>query len=254
MIDWTRDYAAIFKPNKGLVPVKDIDFVELNSLIGLQIQKEQLIKNTRNFLSGKDASHALLWGEMGCGKSSLIKAVFTEFYTDGLRLIELFYDDLRYLSDIIDEIRKSEFKFIIFCDDLSFENGSRDYKFLKPLMQGSIERPPTNVLIYATSNRRHLVSELKTDNDGTKIAQGEIHYTDAVQEKISLSDRFGLWISFYQGSFDEYLKIVDYYFKDIEVDRTLLHESAKTYATLRASRSGRTAKQFYMNCKDKLKV
>lgn len=253
MIDWTRDYAAIFKPNRGLCVVKDIDFVDINSLVGLNSQKDQLIKNTRDFLDNKDANHALLWGEMGCGKSSLIKAIFTKFYTDGLRLIELFYDDLRYISDIIDELRNSEFKFIIFCDDLSFENGSRDYKFLKPLMQGSIEKPPRNVLIYATSNRRHLVSELKSDNLGTEILDGEIHYGDSVQEKISLSDRFGLWISFYQGNFSEYLQIVDFYFKDINVNKELLHEAAKTYATLRGSRSGRTARQFFMTYKDRIK-
>ncbi|AQW80567.1 ATPase (AAA+ superfamily, DUF815 domain) [Campylobacter pinnipediorum subsp. pinnipediorum] len=252
MIDWACDYAAIFKPQKGLVVVKDIDFVDIDSLIGLETQKEQLIKNTKDFLDGNEANHALLWGEMGCGKSSLIKAIFTKFYKDGLRIIELFYDDLKYLSDIIDELRNLSFKFIIFCDDLSFENGSKDYKFLKPLMQGSISKPPKNVLIYATSNRRHLVSEYKSENEQVEILDGEIHYGDFINEKISLSDRFGLWISFYQGSFEDYLKIVDYYFKDIDIDKTLLHNTAKSYATLRASKSGRTAKQFYMSYKDKI--
>lgn len=253
MIDWTREYAAIWRASKGsLVAVKDIDFVRLDSLIGLDEQKQLLLENTQKFLRDQEAHHALLWGEMGCGKSSLLKAVFSEFVSENLRLVEIGYDELRFLPDMIDELREQErFKFIIFCDDLSFENGSRDYKFLKPLMQGSIAKPPKNILIYATSNRRHLVSETRSDNAQVEILDGEIHYGDAVSEKISLSDRFGLWISFYQGNFDEYLRIVDYYFKDLHVDRAMLHDMAKGYATLRASRSGRTAKQFFLLYKDK---
>ncbi|CAD7287872.1 hypothetical protein LMG7974_00753 [Campylobacter majalis] len=253
MIDWTREYAAIFRADKGLISVKDIDFVDINDLVGLDFQKSELIKNTKDFIQDKEANHVLLWGEMGCGKSSLVKAVFTKFHADNLRLIEIFYDDLKYLPLIIDELRDCKFKFIIYCDDLSFENGSRDYKYLKPLMQGSIAKPPKNMLIYATSNRRHLVSEYKHDNDDVSVLNGEIHYADAVQEKISLSDRFGLWISFYQGNFDEYLKIVDYYFKDENIDKKELYDMAKSYATLRASRSGRTAKQFYLSYKGRIR-
>ncbi|MBR8462132.1 ATP-binding protein [Campylobacter sp. faydin G-24] len=251
MIDWSVCYAAIFRASKGLIEVKDIDFIELDSLLEIDIQKEQLVSNTHKFLNGTGANHALLWGERGCGKSSLVKAVFTKFYKDGLRIIQIGVDDLKHLADIIDELRESRYKFIIFCDDLSFENGSRDYKFLKPLMEGSIQKPPKNVLFYATSNRRHLLSESKSDNANVQILEDELHYGDAVEEKISLSDRFGLSISFYQGSFESYLKIVDFYFKEISVDKDLLYELARNYAMLRASRSGRTARQFYIAFKDK---
>lgn len=250
MIDWDMTYAAKFRPARGLVAVRDIDFTEIESLLGIERQKELLLANTQNFLDEKGANHALLWGERGCGKSSLVKAVFTRFFTQGLRLVEISCDELRFLPEIIDELRESEYKFILFCDDLSFENGNAEYKFLKPLMEGSIEKPPKNVLFYATSNRRHLTSEHASDNEGTQISQGEIHYGDAAQEKISLSDRFGLWISFYQGSFAEYLRIVDFYFADFTGDRDELHRLAREFATLRASRSGRTARQFYLAFKD----
>ena len=253
MIDWNTTAAAIYRRKFGaLKGVIDVDFTQLEGLIGIEKQKEELVENTQNFLEGKGANHAILWGARGCGKSSLVKAVFTKFYTDGLRLIELKNDELEMIPEIIYEIRDSSFKFIIFCDDLSFEAGDRSYKFLKPVLEGSIEKAPKNVLVYATSNRRHLISELKSDNEGARVGETELHYSDAVEEKIALSDRFGLWLSFYQGSFTDYLKIVDFYFKDFVGDRAMLHELAKQYAQLRASRSGRTARQFYLSYKDKI--
>ena len=253
MIDWNTTAAAIYRRKFGaLKGVIDVDFTQLDGLVGIEKQKEELVENTRNFLEGKGANHAILWGARGCGKSSLVKAVFTKFYTDGLRLIELKNDELEMIPEIIYEIRDSSFKFIIFCDDLSFEAGDMSYKFLKPVLEGSIEKAPKNVLVYATSNRRHLISELKSDNEGAKVGETELHYSDAVEEKIALSDRFGLWLSFYQGSFTDYLKIVDFYFKDFVGDRAMLHELAKQYAQLRASRSGRTARQFYLSYKDKI--
>ena len=253
MIDWNTTAAAIYRRKFGaLKGVTDVDFTQLEGLVGIEKQKEELVENTRNFLEGKGANHAILWGARGCGKSSLVKAVFTIFYPEGLRLIELKNDELEMIPEIIYEIRDSSFKFIIFCDDLSFEAGDRSYKFLKPVLEGSIEKAPKNVLVYATSNRRHLISELKSDNEGARVGETELHYSDAVEEKIALSDRFGLWLSFYQGSFADYLKIVDFYFKDFTGDRAMLHELAKQYAQLRASRSGRTARQFYLSYKDKI--
>lgn len=253
MIDWSLSYAAVFRRSSGgLRAVSDVDFVDIGDLVGMERQKEQLLGNTQNFMDGKDANHVILWGARGCGKSSLVKAVFTKFHKSGLRLIELRSDELEFIIDIIDSIRNSRYKFIIYCDDLSFEAGDLSYKFLKPILEGSIEKAPKNVLIYVTSNRRHLISELKSDNEGVSVTSDEIHYSDAVEEKIALSDRFGLWISFYQGNFTEYLKIVDFYFKDYEGDRRELYELAKNFSYARASRSGRTAKQFYLSYKDKL--
>ena len=253
MIDWNSTLAAVIRRrDSSLRGITDVDFTQLDGLVGIEKQKEELVENTRNFLEGKGANHAILWGARGCGKSSLVKAVFTKFYSEGLRLIELKNDELEMIPEIIYEIRDSSFKFIIFCDDLSFEAGDMSYKFLKPVLEGSIEKAPKNVLVYATSNRRHLISELKSDNEGARVGETELHYSDAVEEKIALSDRFGLWLSFYQGSFADYLKIVDFYFKDFVGDRAMLHELAKQYAQLRASRSGRTARQFYLSYKDKI--
>ncbi|MDR0579005.1 MAG: ATP-binding protein [Campylobacteraceae bacterium] len=253
MIDWGTTKAAIYRAKKdALKPVFEIDTVTFDDLLNIDEQKSALFENTKRFIDGKSASHALLWGSRGTGKSSLVKAVLNHFFDDGLRLIEFFKEDLQALTDISDEIRFLPYKFIIFCDDISFEAGDSSYKALKSVIEGSIELPPKNVLVYATSNRRHLIPEFHTDNEGTKIAHGEIHYSDNVEEKISLSDRFGLWLSFYQGTFDEYLKIIDKLFSSFSDEkRALVHEEAKRFASLRASRSGRTAKQFYALYHDK---
>lgn len=246
MIDWGKTYAAIYRAKTdNLRAVRDIDPISLDKLVGIGTQKEQIIANTKAFLQGLPCNNVLLWGSRGTGKSSLIKAVFNEFKTQGLRLIEFSKEDLINLPEIVDNLRQSNFKFIIFCDDLSFEEGDNSYKGLKPVLEGSIELPPKNILIYASSNRRHLVTELKKDNEGAIVEDRQLHYSDAVEEKISLSDRFGLWISFYQGSFKEYLEIVDMYFEGINVDKEELYKEAKIFATMRASRSGRCAKQFY---------
>jgi predicted AAA+ superfamily ATPase len=246
MIDWSDTYAAIWRSRASqLRAVKQIDTISLEKLVGIDAQKKQIVENTKAFISGFTCNNVLLWGARGTGKSSLIKAVFNEYKNDGLRLIEFAKEDLHDLPEIIDELREEPYKFIIFCDDLSFEDGDNSYKGLKPILEGSIEQPPSNVLVYASSNRRHLVTEYQKDNHLTVVSDTEIHYGDAVEEKISLSDRFGLWISFYHGSLSEYLKIVDMYFEDIPCNKEALHKEAKIFATFRASRSGRTAKQFY---------
>ncbi|EAH5135456.1 ATP-binding protein [Campylobacter coli] len=252
-MDWDKTYAAIYRSRKDyLKPIIDLDNISLNDLLGMEEQKNVLYQNTLNFIHNKGANHALLWGTKGTGKSSLIKAIFNEFKDKGLRLVELAKDDLFALVDIIDELREQPFKFILFCDDFSFEKNDDSYKFLKPLLEGSIEAPPQNIIIYASSNRRHLLSESMSDNQGVQVAHTELHASDAAEERLSLSDRFGLWLSFYQGNLNEYLKLVDFYFKDIKCDKELLHKKAKEFANLRASRSGRTAKQFYLAFKESI--
>lgn len=253
-MDWSKTYAAIYRARKDyLKPIFEIDPITLKDLLGMESQKKALYENTLNFIQGKGANHALLWGAKGTGKSSLIKAIFNEFKEQGLRLVELNKEDLFALADIIDEIRLEKFKFILFCDDFSFEKGDQSYKFLKPLLEGSIEKVPDNIIIYASSNRRHLLSESLKDNLHTQISHTELHLSDAAEERLSLSDRFGLWLSFYQGSLEEYLKMVEFYFKDYPYDKDLLHAKAKEFATLRASRSGRTAKQFFLSFKESFK-
>lgn len=253
-MDWQRYEAAIFRARKeNLKPVEEIDEIYFKDLLGLDKQKEALYQNTLNFIEGKEAHHSLLWGAKGCGKSSLVRAVFCELKDKNLRLVELCKDDLSFLVDLIDELRKEKYKFIIFCDDLSFEENDNSYKFLKPLLDGSIEKIPSNILFYASSNRRHLLKEKQSDNDDVSFSNEDLHLGDSIDEKLSLSDRFGLWISFYQGNFDEYLNIVDFYFKDFKGDKKELHAKAKEFSMLRASRSGRTAKQFFIAFKDILK-
>nr|WP_315084463.1 ATP-binding protein [uncultured Campylobacter sp.] len=259
-IDWRTAQVAVFRANKkALKIVRDIDFTGIDALVGLESQKSALIKNTDAFLRGASVNHALLWGESGCGKSSLAKAVFSKFIPQDLKIIEIGRDDLGYLVDIIDAIRETNFKFIIFCDDLSFELGESGYKHLKPLLEGSLERAPRNVLMYATSNRRHIVGECASDNDAAQISRGELHLSDAANERISLSERFGLQLSFYGGSMREYLGIVDAYFAAAQgmsaaefrlsfaANLDALQAKAREFAMLRASRSGRAAKQFFLS-------
>jgi len=245
-IDWDKTHAAIWRQNKlQLRPVVSIDPVTLTSLIGIDHQKDELIRNTERFITGKPANNVLLWGARGTGKSSLVKATLNEFKAKGLRLIQVFKNDLRNLPEIVDEIRDLPNKFIIYCDDFSFEENENTYVALKTVLEGSIELPPRNVILYATSNRRHMMPEKMKDNLDTKIVDGEIHYSDAIEEKLSLSDRFGLWLSFYPTDMDGYLKIVDSYFPDFPGNKDELHEVAKSFSRDRASCSGRTANQFY---------
>jgi len=245
-IDWTITSAAVWRPRKEyLRPVQHIDPVRLDTLVGIEHQKEQLQRNTERFLGGLPSNNALLWGARGTGKSSLIKALLNAYKDRGLRLIQVDKNDLINLPEIVDEIRDLAQRFIVFCDDLSFEAGEPGYKALKSVLEGSVELPPDNVLIYATSNRRHLLPEYMEENQAAKLVGGEIHFPEAIEEKISLSDRFGLWLSFYPVNQDEYLAIVDSYFPDFRGDRAALHEAAKQFALLRGGRSGRAARQFY---------
>jgi predicted AAA+ superfamily ATPase len=246
VIDWNHTLAAVWRQRREcLHPVSSLDPVRLDALVGIDRQKHELRINTERFLTRKPANNALLWGARGTGKSSLIKAMLNEYHSRGLRLIEICRDDLRQLPDLVDDIRDLPQRFIVYTDDFSFEANENSYVALKSILEGSIELPPANVLLYATSNRRHLVPEYPNDNEGTKPIEGELHYPDAVEEKLSLCDRFGLWLSFYQPDLNGYLAIVDSYFPGYAGDRGPLHEAARLFAMTRASRSGRTARQFY---------
>ncbi len=246
LMDWSGTWAAVWRPRgSGLRPVRRLDPVRLEDLLGIDAQKTELVRNTEAFLAGRPARNALLWGSRGTGKSSLIKALLNGYAPAGLRLIEMDKDDLVDLAEVVDALRELPQRFIVFCDDLSFETEETLYKHLKSVLEGSIELPPENVLVYATSNRRHLVAEPQSDNRDVELHGGELHFGDAVEERLSLADRFGLWLSFYPNSQTQYLAIVDHLFADFRGDREALRLAACQFALARASRSGRTARQFW---------
>ncbi|MDN3640736.1 ATP-binding protein [Simiduia curdlanivorans] len=249
-IDWLSTQAAIWRAKRAaLRPVSCLDNIVLDDLLGIDRQKAAVVENTQRFVSGKKANNVLLWGARGTGKSSLIKALLNQFVADGLRVIEVDKDDLGDLPEIVDDIRELPQRFIIFCDDLSFESGEGGYKHLKSVLEGSIELPPENVLIYATSNRRHLMPEHNSDNAGTQIFNGELHHGDVVEEKLSLADRFGLWLSFYPINWEEYFAVIDHLFADMAYtaeQQDALHREARQFALDRASHSARVAKQFWL--------
>ncbi|MEQ1527827.1 MAG: ATP-binding protein [Methylococcales bacterium] len=245
-IEWHTTYAAIWRQRQEyLRPIKQIDPVQLSQLVGIDGQKQQLQDNTQRFLAGLPVNNALLWGARGTGKSSLVKALLNQYKDKGLRMIEVDKQDLIYLPEIVDNIRDLPQHFVIYCDDLSFESGDTLYKPLKSVLEGSIELPPNNVLFYATSNRRHLLPQYMRDNLDTQLIDGEVHYSDTVEEQISLSDRFGLRLAFYPQSTQIYLDIIDSYFADFQGNREILHQTALDFAYQHAAKNGRTAKQFY---------
>jgi hypothetical protein len=249
-VDWQRYHAAIWRGRRqAWRPVTALDPVRLDDLMAVDRQKQRLVDNTRRFLAGEPCNHALLWGSRGTGKSSLVKAVLNDLAADGLRLVEVDRDDLHWLPDIVDELREQPFHFILFCDDLSFGDNTDDYRHLKSVLEGSIELPPPNVRLYATSNRRHLVPEFMDDNLQASNVGREIHHADAVEEKIALSDRFGLCLSFYPISEDDYFAIIDRLFPAV-ADRDRLHVLARRFSMEKGVRSGRTARQFHNQFSD----
>ena len=230
-----------------LEPVAHTSTIELADLQCIDRQKSAIVQNTSQFVNAVPANNALLWGPRGTGKSSLIKAILNRFKNDGLRVIEVQRQHLVDLLDICDTISEVEGRFIIFCDDLSFEASDPSYKALKAVVDGSISTTPDNVLIYATSNRRHLVPEYMSENQQGKIIEGELHLSETTEEKISLSERFGLWLAFHPFNQDQYLTIVDHWIGNMGApvaDRELLHQAALRWALEHGSRSGRTAWQF----------
>lgn len=250
--DWSAAVAWRYRKRASghgaLEPVRQLATVRLEDLREIDAQREKIVRNTRQFVEGRPANNVLLTGSRGTGKSSLIKACLHAFAPQGLRLIEVDKADLADLPDIVDVVAGRPERFIVFCDDLSFEEGESGYKALKSILDGSVAAASPNVLIYATSNRRHLLPEYMKDNLGaTPGESGEIHPGEVVEEKVSLSERFGLWVSFYPFSQDEYLSIVAQWLGALGADAATIEAArpeALIWALERGSRSGRVAYQF----------
>ena len=250
--DWSASVAYRYRKRSSghgtLEPVRHVAQLGLQDLKEIDQQKEKIQRNTEQFVNGLPANNVLLTGARGTGKSSLIKACLNNYAPRGLRLIEVDKDDLVDLPDIIEVVAARAEKFIVYCDDLSFEDGEPGYKALKSILDGTVAASTANVLIYATSNRRHLLPEYMKENlTYTHTDDGEVHPGEGVEEKISLSERFGLWVSFYPFSQDEYLAITEQWLSSFGVSTTAIDAAkpeALVWALERGSRSGRVAYQF----------
>jgi len=250
--DWQASIAFRYRKRAGVAriePVRHVASIRLSDLKEVEPQKERLVRNTRQFVAGRAANNVLLTGARGTGKSSLIKACLNDFAGQGLRLIEVDKGDLIELPDIVDEVAERPERFIVFCDDLSFDEGEPGYKALKSMLDGSVAQASENVLIYATSNRRHLLPEYMKENlTYTHTDDGEVHPGEVIEEKISLSERFGLWVSFYPFTQSEYLAIVAQWLRHFGIDDAARIQAARpealVWALERGSRSGRVAYQF----------
>ena len=254
VINWDRTFAARWQRDARsgfLAPLEVSLDLSLADLIGIDRQRDLLSANTRQFVDGLPANHVLLWGARGTGKSSLIRALLAEYAADGLRLIEIERDHLADLPRVVELLAGLQQAFVLFCDDLSFEAGEGDYRVLKSVLDGSLERAPENVLLYATSNRRHLVPERQSDNENWQMVDGELHPNEAVEDKIALSDRFGLWLSFYPFTQQHYLSVVRHWIDSLARRASLdwewseaLEKDAIRWATGRGNRNGRCAYQY----------
>ncbi|MEC7473626.1 MAG: ATP-binding protein [Pseudomonadota bacterium] len=254
VIDWEHTLAARWQRDgrSGYLAPLEVNLdLRLDDLIGIDRQRDLLAANTQQFVDGLPANHALLWGARGTGKSSLIRALLAEYAALGLRLIEIERDHLADLPRVVELLSGQRQAFVLFCDDLSFEAGEGDYRVLKSVLDGSLERAPENVLLYATSNRRHLVPERQSDNENWQMVDGELHPNEAVEDKIALSDRFGLWLSFYPFSQQHYLSVVRHWIDSLAGRACLqwdwdeaLEKDAIRWATGRGNRNGRCAYQY----------
>ncbi|HEU0265178.1 MAG TPA: ATP-binding protein [Geobacterales bacterium] len=253
-IDWVSCHAANWRRHAlagYLEPVPEIERIHLDDLLGIDSQKRLVEENTRQFLAGYPANNMLLWGTRGTGKSSLVRALLHAYADKGLRVIQVDKDDLSSLPDIVDQIKGLPFRFIIFADDASFEVGESSYKMLKSALDGSVYAPPKNALIYVTSNRRHLIPEYEADNRGAMLVNNEIHHGEAVEEKISLSGRFGIWVAFHPFTQDHYLVVVRQWLQKLATESGVtiawdreIEEQAIGWSHVRGDRSGRIAFQF----------
>jgi predicted AAA+ superfamily ATPase len=250
--DWQAAIAFRYRrlPGGGarLEPVRSLAAIALDDLRDIDNQKARLVQNTRQFLAGRPANNVLLTGARGTGKSSLVRACLCAYADQGLRLIEMDRGDLMGLPEVAELVQGRPERFIVFSDDLSFDEGDAGYKALKSVLDGGLAAGAPNLLVYATSNRRHLLPEFMKDNEQVRHgSDGEIHPGEAIEEKISLSERFGLWLSFYPFSQAEYLRIVDHWLSALGVDasaRADARAEALVFALERGSRSGRVAHQF----------
>lgn len=253
-VDWETTLAANWRRHSFagyLEAVDELDPVRLDELLGIDRQKRILEENTRQFVQGYPSNNVLLWGTRGTGKSSLVRALLNAYAGQGLRVIQIDKDDLVYLPDIFSAIKGQPFRFIFLCDDLSFEPGESSYKMLKSALDGSVYAAPENVRFYVTSNRRHLLPEYETDNLGFKMVNNELHAGEGVEEKSSLSDRFGLWVPFHQFSQSQYLELVCQTIAQLSQEHGLppawddtLEREAIKWSHDKSKRCGRTALQF----------
>jgi len=249
--DWKASVAFRWRSsgrrgNPGwLQPVRHVHRIKLSDLRGIDKQIERVEQNTRQFLAGRPANNVLLTGARGTGKSSIVKGLLNKYARQGLRLIEVEKNDLIDLPTIVDQVAQRRERFLLFCDDLSFHGAEEGYIALKVALDGSISTTSENLLIYATSNRRHLMPEYMAENLETKYLGEEIHPGETVEEKISLSERFGLWVTFYPFDQDEYLEIVQHWLKSFDSSFSVkAKEEALQWSLQRGSRSGRVAYQF----------
>jgi predicted AAA+ superfamily ATPase len=242
-----RKTSALGASRGWLQPVRHVHRMKLSDLQGIDAQIRKVEQNTRQFVDGRPANNVLLTGARGTGKSSIVKGLLNKYASRGMRLIEVEKNDLVDLPAIVDQVAGRPERFLVFCDDLTFEGGDAGYIALKVALDGSISSTSENLLIYATSNRRHLMPEYMAENLETKYLGDEIHPGESVEEKISLSERFGLWVSFYPFDQDEYLAIVAHWMRSFGCaakDADAAREEALQWALLRGSRSGRVAYQF----------
>ncbi len=251
---FTRFHAFRWELRHGrgrLVPIERPDRFELDDLVGVERPVARLVANTEQFLAGLPSNHVLLFGERGTGKSSAVKGLLARYADHGLRVVEVHKEDLLHLPDVLEALQGSRERFLIFCDDLSFDAGEPGYRPLKAALEGSLVATPPNVRIVATSNRRHLLPQSVADNREARLDEhGDLHMGESIDEKLALSDRFGLALGFYAFDQGTYLRIVDHYAKQagLEAPRDHIHAEALRWALQRANRSGRAAKHFVDDC------